>query len=158
MKKSGEILGLPIFSIKEGCQIGVAKRLVIDSAKGAVVAVAVEPAWYLPMKLLPFKDIFAIGVDAITVDSSAAVLTLDSIQEIIKILDDNVQIIGTKVMTKTGRILGNVIEIEVDDSGKIVSLALEGADGARKDFATAQVITFAKEVVIINDPEQGKNK
>ncbi len=152
MKKSVEILGLPIFSISEGCALGTAKRMVIDPAKGAVVAVAVEQAWYLPMKLLPFKDVFSVGADAVTIESRDAVLTLHQAQDMQKLLDDDVQIIGTKVMTKTGRILGNVTEIECDETGKIIRFELEESDGTKKDISTAHVITIAKEVVIINEP------
>ncbi len=54
MKKSADILRLPVISISEGKQVGTVKDLVIDAAQGAVVALVVDDgSWYLGAKILP---------------------------------------------------------------------------------------------------------
>lgn len=42
MKKSVEIIGLPIISITEGRELGMSKSLLIDAKKGAVAAITIE--------------------------------------------------------------------------------------------------------------------
>ena len=54
MKKSADILRLPVISISEGKQVGTVKDLVIDAAQGAVVALVIDDgSWYLGAKILP---------------------------------------------------------------------------------------------------------
>ena len=54
MKKSVEILGLPIISITEGRELGMSKTLLIDAKNGAVAAITIEDEdWYRGVKLLP---------------------------------------------------------------------------------------------------------
>ena len=58
MKKSADILRLPVISISEGKQVGTVKDLVIDAAQGAVVALVVDDgSWYLGAKVIPFNAI-----------------------------------------------------------------------------------------------------
>ena len=42
MKKSVEILGLPVISITEGRELGMSKPLLIDAKNGTVAAVTIE--------------------------------------------------------------------------------------------------------------------
>ena len=42
MKKSIDMLGLPIISITEGRELGVSKSLVIDAEQGIVAALVIE--------------------------------------------------------------------------------------------------------------------
>ena len=47
MKKSIDMLGLPIISITEGRELGVSKSLVIDAEQGIVAALVIEDEdWY----------------------------------------------------------------------------------------------------------------
>jgi uncharacterized protein YrrD len=79
MKKSVEILGLPIISITEGRELGVSKTLLIDAKNGTVAAITIEDAdWYRGVKLIPYESVIAIGDDAVTITNSENILTLDA--------------------------------------------------------------------------------
>ena len=42
MKKSIEIIGLPVISITEGRELGMSKTLLIDSKNGTIAAITIE--------------------------------------------------------------------------------------------------------------------
>lgn len=152
MKKSVEILGLPIISITEGREMGTAKTLVIDAGQGAVAAIAVEDGkWYLGAKLLPYASVAGIGENAITVENSNNILSLANSPDMESLLEADVKVIGAKVLTKSGRFQGKVVEIVLDDSGKIINCEVEEQSGQKIDISGDNVITFGKEVVIIDD-------
>ena len=155
MKKSVDILGLPIISITEGKEFGKAKALVINPATGAVAALAIDDGkWYLGAKLLPFSAITGVGEYAITIENSSSVTLYSDNQELEKLLIAEIEVIGTKVLTKTGRILGKVNEIIVDLSGKITACEVEGTNGDITHLPTERVLTFGKEVLIVSETDE----
>ncbi len=152
MKKSVDILGLPVISISEGSELGTAKSLVINPAQGAVAALVIDDGkWYLGAKLLPFSAIAGLGESAITVESASSVVPVTGAPDLEKLLAAGVTVIGAKVLTKTGRIQGKVAEIAVDAAGKIVSCEVEEVGGEISHIPTQRVFTFAKDVVIVAD-------
>jgi len=152
MKKSVDILGLPVISINEGLELGTAKSLVINPAQGSVAALVVDDGkWYLGAKLLPFAAVTGIGESAITVETAANVVPAANTPDLEKLLAAGVGVIGAKVLTKTGRIQGKVTEITVDSAGKIVSCEVEESGGEITHIPTQRIFTFAKDVVIVAD-------
>lgn len=153
MKKSVEILGLSIISITEGIEIGTAQALVIDGAQHAVVAVAFDDGkWYKEAKLLPFADILGIGESAITIESASKTLALEAAPDLEKLLDADVSVVGTRVLTKGGQWKGIVAEMTIDDAGHIVSLDVENdMDGGIETVDTDCVYSFTREVTVLND-------
>ena len=120
MKKSIEIIGLPVISITEGRELGMSKTLLIDSKNGTIAAITIEDEdWYRGVKLLPYSSVIAIGEDAVTVTNSENILTLEDAGDYEAMMDANIKIIGTKAITKSGTIQGKVVEIYVGDNGKI---------------------------------------
>lgn len=155
MKKSADILGLPVISITEGTELGKAKSLVINPATGAVAALAIDDGkWYLGAKLLPFSAITGLGEYAVTIENSNSVTLYSENQEFEKLLAVEIAVIGTKVLTKTGRILGKVNEIIVDLSGKITACEIEDSNGDITHLPAQRVLTFGKEVLIVGETEE----
>lgn len=158
MKKSIEIIGLPVFSIAQGREIGKVKDFVIDSQNGAVVALVIDDGkWYLGAKLLPMSAITAIGEFAVTVDSVENIREVKDMQNIEGLLDANIKVIGTNVLTNTGRICGKVTEIIIDDNGKICSCEVEENAGEISEISSQRILTYGKEVMIVADPEAKKS-
>lgn len=154
MKKSVDILGLPVISIMEGKELGKAKSLVINPANGTVAAVAIDDGkWYLGAKLLPFSAITGLGEYAVTIENSNSVALYSENQEFEKLLTAEIEVIGTKVLTKTGRILGKVNEIIIDLSGKITACEVEDVTKDITHLPAERVLTFGKEVLIVNEAD-----
>jgi uncharacterized protein YrrD len=150
MKRSEEILGLSIISINEGEELGTVKDFVIDPAGGSIVAMVVEDGKkYYAAKLLPFSAVVGLGEYAVTVESSSNIVAVTAVPEYEKLLETDIKVVGTKVLTKTGQIQGKVTEIIVDETGKIITCEIEEMSGQISNVAAEQVITFGKDVLIV---------
>ena len=56
MKKSQEIIGLPVFSVVDGREVGQVKDLVINPEEGVVEYVLVNGgSWYVGARVLPYR-------------------------------------------------------------------------------------------------------
>ena len=158
MKKSVEILGLPIISITEGRELGVSKTLLIDAKNGAVAAITIEDDdWYRGVKLIPYESIIAIGEDAVTITHSENILTLDEAGDYERLLDENIRVIGTKAITRNGRIQGKVTEVFIGDGGKIEKCEITAPDGSVNDVGSEQISIFGKQVTVVDVDDEKKN-
>ena len=159
MKKSVEILGLPIISITEGRELGMSKTLLIDAKNGSVAAITIEDEdWYRGVKLIPYESVIAIGDDAVTVTNSENILTLDDAGDYEQLLDDNIRIIGTKAITKSGSIQGKISELYIGDDGKIEKCEITAPDGTTSDVTADQISIFGKQVTVIDPSSEKKNE
>ena len=159
MKKSIEIIGLPVISITEGRELGMSKTLLIDAKNGTIAAITIEDEdWYRGVKLLPYSSVIAIGEDAVTVTNSENILTLEDAGDYEAMMDANIKIIGTKAITKSGTIQGKVVEIYVGDNGKIEKCEIEGRDGSLSEISSEQISIFGKQVTVIDSDLEKKTE
>lgn len=159
MKKSVEIIGLPVISITEGRELGMSKTLLIDAKNGTIAAITIEDEdWYRGVKLLPYSSVIAIGEDAVTVTNSENILTLEDAGDYEAMMDANIKIIGTKAITKSGTIQGKVVEIYVGDNGKIEKCEIEGRDGSLSEISSEQISIFGKQVTVIDSDLEKKTE
>lgn len=157
MKKSTQILGLPIISITEGRELGMSKSLLVDAKNGAVAAITIDDEdWYRGVKLLPFDSVIAVGEDAVTITNSENILQLEDAIDFENLLDENIRIIGTKAITKSGTIQGEVTEIYVGDDGRVMQVSVTAPDGTVTEVSTEQISIFGKQVTVIDDPNTSR--
>ena len=158
MKKSVDILGLPVISITEGRELGMSKTLLIDAPNRVVAAVTIEDEdWYRGVKLIPYDNVIAVGDDAVTVNHSENILTLDAAGDFETLLDDNIRVIGTKAITRTGVIQGTITEIFIGKDGSIEKCEITAPEGSTSEVTADQVSIFGKEVTVIS-PEGDAGK
>ena len=158
MKKSVDILGLPVISITEGRELGMSKTLLIDAPNRFVAAISIEDeVWYRGVKLIPYDNVIAVGDDAVTINNSENILTLDAAGDFETLLDDNIRVIGTKAITRTGVIQGNITEIYIGDDGSIEKCEITAPEGSTSEVTADQVAIFGKEVTVIS-PEGDAGK
>ena len=159
MKKSVEIIGLPVISITEGRELGMSKSLLIDAQNGSVAAITIEDEdWYRGVKLLPYSSVIAIGEDAVTITNSENILTLEDAGDYEAMMDANIKIIDTKAITKSGTIQGKVVEIYIGDNGKIEKCEIEGRDGSLSEIVSEQISIFGKQVTVIDSDFEKKTE
>jgi len=152
MKQSSEITGLTVVSITEAKELGTIKELLINPAEGSIAAVVLDDGqWYYGAKLIPFKDLAGIGEYAATVKNSNVIVPITATPELEALLVANVKVIGSKVLTSSGRIQGKVTEICISDAGKITNCEVVGADGSTISVPAENIYTFGKEVLVVAD-------
>jgi uncharacterized protein YrrD len=159
MKKSADILRLPVISISEGKQVGTVKDLVIDASLGSVVALVVDDgSWYLGAKVLPFNAITGLGESAVTVEEANTLVSVAAIPRIEQLMAAGVKVVGTRTLTRSGFMGGKVVEIFLDENGRIVTCEVEETIGDRLQIPLQQIVTFGKDVLIISEAVDGSNR
>ncbi len=156
MKKSEELLGLSVISIEDGKEVGRIGDLVINSAKGSVEFLIVDHGpKYLGIKILPFQLVEGVGENAVTIQSSSSITNLADQPEISGLLEKDVRVKGTKVLTKKGKVIGTVAEFFIDEDNQGVITGCEVTPAGEADqtgiVPADQIITFGKDVLVINE-------
>lgn len=156
MKKSEELLGLSVISIEDGKEIGRVSDLIINPSKGIVEYLIIDNGLkYLGFKVLPFKQVEGVGEYAVTVQSSSAVIDMSDEPGINELLEKDVRIKGTKVLTRKGQLVGTVNEflVDEDEDGKIsgCKIKLVNNENTISTVDSEQIITFGKDVLVINE-------
>ncbi|MTH52965.1 photosystem reaction center subunit H [Bacillus mangrovi] len=152
MKKSIEIVGLPIICITEGTEAGEVKSLVINPEKGTVDFLTVEHAeWQVSVKAIPFKKIVGIGEYAVTIESENSIIDLNEIPIANQLVNKRIKINDTRVMTRKGQLLGEAREFYVDeDNGTILGLQIAQRD-KQVIIHSEDVMTFGKDILIVKE-------
>lgn len=128
MKPSKKFLSLPIVSLSEGQHIGYVKNLVIDSQSKHLAALVIDPkGFFKDQRIIPYAKVVSVGDDAITIDKGAHVEKSASLPEILNLIKEKITVIGTRVITQSGKTLGVVEEYYIDpDTGKITQIEISG--------------------------------
>lgn len=155
MKRSEELLGLSVISIEDGKENGCVSDYVINPAKGMVEYLIIDNGYrYMGIKVLPFKMVEGVGEYAVTILSSSSITDLSDESEVNELLEKDVRVKGTKVLTKKGKLIGNVNEfiIDDDDEGKISACEVVQPDGGKGGFISADlIVTFGKDVLVVSE-------
>ncbi len=158
MKKSKQFISMPVISLQEGQQIGSVKGLVVDPSLKQVVALIIEQkGWFKEQKYIPFSKVKSVGEDAVTIDQTSSAERGTSLPNIVKLLKDNVELIGARIVTENGTLLGYVDEYYVDlASGQLVGLEftdkfLSSVMHGKAFLDTNYINTIGKNVIICSD-------
>jgi uncharacterized protein YrrD len=156
MKKTQEMMGLPIISISDGMEVGKVKSIIINAEKGAIDYIVVESGiQILGARVIPTEYILGIGEYALTIENESAINDISKIPAAIDLLQKNILVRGTKVLTKKGRLIGEIGDIYVDEDESCRIMGLEYiADITQKKIRLiprSNVITFGKNLIVVTD-------
>lgn len=156
MKKSKEIIGLPIISISDGTEVGRVKTVIINAEKGAIDFVVVDSGiQILSAKVIPTEYVLGVGEYALTIENEDAINDISKIPAAIDLLQKNIQVNGTKVLTKKGRLIGEIGDIYVNEEDNCSIIGLEFiADITQKNIKIIprnSIVTFGKNLIVVID-------
>ncbi|KLU67954.1 PRC-barrel domain protein [Desulfosporosinus acididurans] len=150
MKPTKEIIGLRIISIADGTQAGAVKDIVLNPQEKTLDFVIVDqPTDFLGAKIIAFKDILGIGEFAMTIPNPGVIQDVAQNTEAQKLLNLDTRVIGTKVLTKKGQLIGEVTEILLDEETGRISACIFESNGQVHEIGAEKVITLGKELLII---------
>lgn len=149
MKKAVQIVGLPLIGVKEGIECGIVSELIIDPATKKVCYLVVDSTkGCFGLKVLALDKVLGIGNDFITTLTLEDVKDLWSTKEAIKMSSSSKFMIGARVITKEGNIVGVVDEFSFDESnGDIEELSLK--DDEQKIIGR-QILAISADQVFID--------
>ncbi|MDD2510678.1 MAG: PRC-barrel domain-containing protein [Syntrophomonas sp.] len=158
MKKTQEIIGLPVFSVLDGKKIGQVKDLVINPEEGKVDFILVSNRnWYDGARVLGYKSVMGIGEHAVTTESENLLTTINETANANKLLERNIELKGNRVLTNKGNLIGVISEFIVDeDTGAIACLEFRTAEDESKIeiIDAKQVMTYGFDVIVIKQEEE----
>lgn len=148
MLRSKDIIGLPIFTIAEGKEIGKITEILVNPGRGVVIALAVENT----SKIVIFSSIKNIGKDAVVIDTSSQLLEMSEHRNIERWKE--IKIVDSKIITSSGQYIGKVSDFLLDvTTGKILSCVASDLEGERLIIPASRIVTFGKDALIIVDTE-----
>lgn len=154
MMQSCEIKGLTVFSIADGKEIGKVKDLLINADKKAVDYLVIEiPNWYFGAHVIAFNMIEGIGKDAVVIESDNIVKELNQEPASIQLVEKGIKLLGNRVLTKKGMIIGRISEYFVDiETGQITGCELmDNNNNIQGIIPTGIAITFGKDALVVNN-------
>ncbi|NJD03348.1 MAG: hypothetical protein FIA99_12320 [Ruminiclostridium sp.] len=156
MKKTQKILGLPIISISDGMEVGKVKSIIINAEKGAIDYIIVDSGIQIfSARVIPNDDVLGIGEYALTIENEGVITDINRIPAAIQLLQKDIHVKGTKVLTKKGRLIGEIGDIYIDDGDNCTITGLEFiADITQKKVRIIprdSVITFGKNLTVVKE-------
>jgi len=123
---SRKILGMPVFSCKEGLNLGNIRQLLIDiktfTIQGFLLGKRKVSQYE---RILPFSAVFNFGDDGVTVDTVSLLERRGQNNLYARALHHPPTIIGARVFTTGGRTLGKIEEYRFNsENGKISGLEI----------------------------------
>lgn len=150
MKPTKDIIGLRIISISDGTQVGVVKDFVLNPQKKTLDFLIIDqPTDYFGAKVIPFADILGLGEFAITIPHLNVIQDVAQNTEVQNLLKQDTRVLETKVLTKKGKLIGEVKEILIDEETGCIAACLFEADGQMHEINAEKIITLGKELLII---------
>lgn len=156
MKKSVEIIGLSVVAISDGKEIGTVIDLVINPSGGFAEFLIVDTGVkYLGTKVISIKSVEGIGEHAVIIENEASVIEMKDAPQLLEFLQKDVTLIGTKVLTKKGKLVGSVTEFYIDEEaeGKISGFEMQpiNKEDMPQLIVADDIITFGKDTILIKE-------
>lgn len=156
MKTSQQVIGLPVVSITDGNEIGKVKSLMINAVKGKVDFFVIDSAVRsLAGGVIPVDKVLGIGADALTIMAAEDVCDIAGSPEAIGLLQKNVAIRGTRVLTRKGSLAGVAGDIHLDEDNACDIAGVEFVPGLPEQaggiIPKAAIITFAQNLLVVEE-------
>ncbi|MFZ5596040.1 MAG: PRC-barrel domain-containing protein [Bacillota bacterium] len=157
MKKTKQILGLPVISVSSGSQMGTVAGIVVSPEQGKVECLLLDRKnWYGEMRAISFEKVLGMGEFAVTITNGEDVFQVSSKKDLIDILEKDIQVVKSGVMTKTGEYIGTVQEYVISEkSGKILGCEVVAEDGSNFIVPGEKVVTYGSKIMVIEDGYEG---
>lgn len=121
-----ELIGMPIYSLERGEEIGEVENLIFDPDQRKVIGFVLEEGGlFRSPQIIPFESIESIGPDAIILKRGAPVELppewIDSKQ-----LKESFNLTGRKVVTEQGHEVGTVYDLDIDEAtGRVTGIEVK---------------------------------
>ena len=150
MKLTKEIIGLRIISILDGTQVGVVKDFVLNPQANTLDFVMVDQATdVFGAKVIAFADILGMGEFAITIQDPGVIQDVAQNIDVQNLLKQDTHVLGTKVLTKKGQLIGEVTELLIDEETGKIAACLFDSQGEMHQVPVEEIITLGKELLIV---------
>lgn len=134
MRKGSDIIGKSIIAFDSGKRVARVQDLIFDQDTNDLLGVLVtEAGLFQSAKVIPLGAISAFGADTLIISSREDIISAKHDDRIDRVLDRNLILKGTRIVTTDGRYLGSVVDLFFDEQ----TGAIEGYEASGGVFADA---------------------
>ncbi|NLZ39086.1 MAG: hypothetical protein GX893_05700 [Firmicutes bacterium] len=152
MRKSREIIGLPVIDLQEGSSLGRVVGLLINPVKRQVEALEVGERNLLntKTKTLPFTWLYSIGNDAVTVTTADS---MQGTQNTPENIIPSESLLKTQVVTVDGSFIGSIKEFSFNPEDGTLQEIFLVAEKSHLQLAlpVTAVKTFGRDFLLVNE-------
>ncbi len=122
MRKGKNVIGQAVVGFAEGQRIDTVKDVLISGTNDAIVALLVDEGGLLSSsRVVPIEAVRSFGRDAVVVADVNSVVSASSYPEVKAILNRKEQLLGKRVLTDDGNLMGSVSDMYFDEAtGRIL--------------------------------------
>ncbi|MGI6084558.1 MAG: PRC-barrel domain-containing protein [Acetivibrionales bacterium] len=156
MKTAQQIIGLPVVSIFDGNEIGKVKNVIINASKGTIDFFVIDSGIRsLAGGVIPADRVLGIGEYALTIQQPDDISDIVKIPAAIELMQKNITVRGTRVLTKKGSLLGEAGDILINELNlyNIIGVEFVPANTSMRSgiIPRSSIITFGKDLLVVQD-------
>ena len=156
MKTAQQIIGLPVVSIFDGNEIGKVKNVIINASKGTIDFFVIDSGIRsLSGGVIPADRVLGIGEYALTIQQPDDISDTVKIPAAIELMQKNITVRGTRVLTRKGSLLGQAGDIYINDEETYNITGVEfipaGSETSTGIIPRSSIITFGKDLLVVQD-------
>lgn len=155
MRKSQDVIGLPVYHAQTGRQLGTVRDLLFDETQRLCGLLLEDGSAFRPGRYIPSERIGALGTDAVMTDSEPVPFSSSlAFQRWTGILTGQRKLRGRPVMTEEGHALGLVEDVYfLENAGTLVGYELSDGwwsdwRGGRKLLRAFRPLIWGEEILI----------
>ncbi len=150
MKKLSEIMGLSLYTIKEGESCGVVDDIIIDpESKQIIYIITNTGSSIFSVSILPYQNVMSIGTSFITAQSKEYFVSLGDCYKQIPSLLSIKDLMKAKVMFISGSNIVNITDMTIDDNGKLHQIIMDDIT-----VSCDSVSTITRDFIFVTDNEE----
>ncbi len=157
MLKGTDVIGLNVFTVRDGRKLSAVKDIVYDPRQHKVLALIVdEGGWFSDATVIPIDQVKSIGDDAVLIDNEDVLMKADEVSEYVSsVAGSSTYLTKTRVLTDTGKDLGTVNDIYFDPTtGSVDELEVSQGvvgdiSGGMKKVRVADIVTVGQDATIV---------
>jgi len=152
--RARDLLGIPVVTLG-GDDVAEVRDVVYDSERGALLGFTLNKrAWFGGQlaELLPDDSVYAIGKDAVMIETSAALVQANEAPDPVAHAAPQRNVVGASVLTESGTNLGEVTDVILALGRQVRAVGYEvtGGGSARSE-KTARYIPLPEQIAISGD-------
>ncbi len=153
MQRVSELIGKPIVSAESGERIGKVTDVLLDPQTQHVVGIVVGGGVFASEHVLPYGDVQTLGRDAVIARTGAGVVGPKEWRQYTVDATRSSTLKHRRVLTTSGRALGEVHDILLNDGGMVESFEVSGGGlmPRRSILPSVKGLTIGSDAVLVPD-------
>lgn len=158
MRTGKELIGLAIVDVRDGKKLGHADEIVISPDDGRLLGFVMKAGGLFGGKesIVEIDDVRSIGRDAITVEGDEVAHTTEASAESFReARDGDRSLVGRKIVTQSGTMIGQVHDIVVnEEQRRVTSLTIGGGLLEQGDALPAnRIVSVGPDLIVVRDED-----